>query len=65
MTTAPRHSLILDASRWCALSLVWAGVAGAASLVAGLSASSTALIGFGASSMLDGTASAVLGGLSP
>ncbi len=60
MTTATRHSLMVEASRWCALSVTWAGAAGSASLAAGLSASSTALIGFGASSMLDGAASAVL-----
>jgi divalent metal cation (Fe/Co/Zn/Cd) transporter len=39
--------------------VAWAVLVGASSLVAGLAASSLALIGLGANSMLDGTASAV------
>jgi divalent metal cation (Fe/Co/Zn/Cd) transporter len=54
------HRLLSDATRWSAISMVWAGVVGAISLVAGLSVSSVALIGFGANSFLDGSASAVL-----
>jgi divalent metal cation (Fe/Co/Zn/Cd) transporter len=45
---------------WSALSLAWAGLVGAAAIVAGLAASSVALVGFGANSLLDGGASAVL-----
>jgi divalent metal cation (Fe/Co/Zn/Cd) transporter len=46
--------------RWSALSLAWAGIVGAASVIAGLAASSVALVGFGANSVLDASASAVL-----
>jgi divalent metal cation (Fe/Co/Zn/Cd) transporter len=60
MTSSERHRSMLDASRWCALSVAWAAAVGVASVVAGVAASSIALVGFGASSMLDGTASAVL-----
>jgi divalent metal cation (Fe/Co/Zn/Cd) transporter len=42
------------------LSVAWAGIAGATALIAGLVVSSVALIGFGADSIVDGTASAVL-----
>jgi divalent metal cation (Fe/Co/Zn/Cd) transporter len=45
---------------WCGLSVAWAAIAGATTLVAGLGAGSVALIGFGADSIVDGTASAVL-----
>lgn len=45
---------------WCALSVGWAVIAGATALVAGLVAASVALIGFGADSIVDGTASTVL-----
>lgn len=54
------HDLLLAATRWSALSLVWASLVGVAALVAGLAASSVALVGFGANSILDGSASAVL-----
>jgi divalent metal cation (Fe/Co/Zn/Cd) transporter len=40
--------------------VAWAALAGTSSLVAGLAASSIALVAFGANSMLDGAASAVL-----
>jgi hypothetical protein len=60
MTASERHHLMLDASRSCASSVAWAAVADAASVVAGVAASSIALVGFGSNSMLDGTASAVL-----
>ncbi len=60
MTQVGRHHILLAATRWSALSLAWASLVGATSLVAGLAASSVALVGFGANSMLDGSASAVL-----
>jgi divalent metal cation (Fe/Co/Zn/Cd) transporter len=41
-------------------SLAWAGLVGTTALVAGFAASSTALVGFGANSVLDASASAVL-----
>jgi divalent metal cation (Fe/Co/Zn/Cd) transporter len=55
-----RHQLTSAAIRWCALSVAWAAFAGASSFVVGPSASSNALVAFGASSLLDGTASAML-----
>ena len=55
-----RPDLVAAAIRWSVASLAWAVVAGGASVVAGIAASSVALIGFGASSVLDGSASAVL-----
>src|SRR3954452_15231969 len=48
------------AVRWSAASVGWALLVGAASVVAGVIAESTALVGFGLSSLLDGGASAVL-----
>jgi divalent metal cation (Fe/Co/Zn/Cd) transporter len=60
MTQDSRHRLILAATRWSALSLGWASLVGATSLVAGFAVSSVALVGFGANSILDGSASAVL-----
>jgi divalent metal cation (Fe/Co/Zn/Cd) transporter len=50
----------LAATRWSVLSLLWASLVGATALVAGLAVSSVALVGFGANSILDGSASAVL-----
>ena len=55
-----RQSLLSAATYWSALSLGWATLVGFTSLVAGFAVSSVALIGFGANSILDGTASAVL-----
>jgi len=52
--------LLLAATRWSVLSLLWASLVGATALVAGLAVSSVALVGFGANSILDGSASAVL-----
>ena len=49
-----------SAVRWSAASLAWALLVGGASVVAGLVAASTALVGFGLNSLLDGGASAVL-----
>ena len=60
MTSVDRQELTLAAIRWCALSVGWAALAGSCSFVAGLGASSNALVAFGASSLLDGTASAIL-----
>jgi divalent metal cation (Fe/Co/Zn/Cd) transporter len=51
---------LVDAVWWCALSVAWATIAGATALIAGLVAGSVALIGFGADSIVDGLASAVL-----
>jgi divalent metal cation (Fe/Co/Zn/Cd) transporter len=51
---------VTAAIRWCGLSVAWAVLVGAASVVAGALAASIALVGFGADSILDGTASAVL-----
>ena len=45
---------------WCALSVAWAVVAGAIAVVAGVLVGSVALLGFGADSIVDGSASAVL-----
>lgn len=45
---------------WCALSVAWAVLAGVTALIAGVIADSVALIGFGADSIVDGSASAVL-----
>ena len=55
-----RDHLLAAAVRWSGLSLAWATLVGAISLIAGLAASSVALVGFGANSLLDGSASAVL-----
>jgi divalent metal cation (Fe/Co/Zn/Cd) transporter len=55
-----QHRLLVAAMRWSALSQAWAALVGATSLVAGFAVSSIALIGFGANSILDGSASAVL-----
>jgi divalent metal cation (Fe/Co/Zn/Cd) transporter len=57
---ANRHRLIVDATRWTALSVAWALLVAVASLAAGFAANSTALIGFGLSSLVDGTASSIL-----
>jgi divalent metal cation (Fe/Co/Zn/Cd) transporter len=48
------------AVRWSGASVAWALLVGGASVVAGLAAKSTALVGFGLGSLLDGGASAVL-----
>jgi divalent metal cation (Fe/Co/Zn/Cd) transporter len=60
MTRADRQERTSGASRWCALSVGWAALVGTCSFVAGLGASSNALVAFGASSLLDGTASGIL-----
>jgi divalent metal cation (Fe/Co/Zn/Cd) transporter len=51
---------VSEAIRWCALSIMWAALAGATAVVAGLATRGIALIGFGADSIIDGLASAVL-----
>jgi divalent metal cation (Fe/Co/Zn/Cd) transporter len=55
-----RHDQLSAAIGWSAASIAWAGAVGAASLVAGFAASSLALVGFGANSLLDASASGVL-----
>jgi hypothetical protein len=55
-----RSSQVAQAVVWCGLSVAWAAIAGAISLIAGLVAGSIALIGFGADSLVDGSASAML-----
>jgi divalent metal cation (Fe/Co/Zn/Cd) transporter len=45
---------------WCSLSVLWSAVVGVSSAIVGLVVSSSALLGFGANSILDGAASAVL-----
>jgi divalent metal cation (Fe/Co/Zn/Cd) transporter len=48
------------AIRWCVASVVWSAIVGVVAVVAGFRASATALVGFGAASITDGLASAVL-----
>jgi divalent metal cation (Fe/Co/Zn/Cd) transporter len=58
MLRRKRH--LAQAIRWCALSVAWASLVGITALVAGAVAGSLALVGFGADSIVDGLASAVL-----
>jgi divalent metal cation (Fe/Co/Zn/Cd) transporter len=60
MQTDERQLLLSAAIYWSAASLVWASLVGLTAVIAGLAASSVALVGFGANSILDGSASAVL-----
>lgn len=55
-----RYDQLGRAVWWCALSVAWAVVAGAMAVVAGVLVGSVALLGFGADSIVDGSASAVL-----
>jgi divalent metal cation (Fe/Co/Zn/Cd) transporter len=55
-----RPDLIAAAIRWSVGSVAWGLLVGCGSLAAGLSADSTALVGFGLSSLVDGIASCVL-----
>jgi divalent metal cation (Fe/Co/Zn/Cd) transporter len=55
-----RRENVVAAIRWCALSVGWALLVAVTSLAAGFAADSTALVGFGLASLLDGTASSVL-----
>jgi divalent metal cation (Fe/Co/Zn/Cd) transporter len=57
---ARRDYQIVAAIRWSALSVAWALLVAFASLAAGFAANSTALVGFGLSSFVDGTASLIL-----
>jgi divalent metal cation (Fe/Co/Zn/Cd) transporter len=59
-TVEDRPRLALAAANWCAVTVAWATFAGVSSLVAGIASSSVALVAFGANSLLDATASAVL-----
>jgi divalent metal cation (Fe/Co/Zn/Cd) transporter len=58
--TTTRHDRIVAAIRWCALSVTWALLVAFTSLGAGFAANSTALVGFGLSSLVDGMASTIL-----
>jgi divalent metal cation (Fe/Co/Zn/Cd) transporter len=60
VTTDERDRLLSAAILLCSITVAWAVFVGSSALVAGLAASSLALIGLGANSILDGTASAVL-----
>lgn len=57
---AQRNSYVDEAIRWCGLSVGWAAIAGISAIVAGLTAGAIALVAFGADSITDGLASAVL-----
>ena len=48
------------AIRWCVASVAWAAIVGAIAVVGGFAAGAIALVGFGADSITDGLASAVL-----
>jgi divalent metal cation (Fe/Co/Zn/Cd) transporter len=58
--SAARHDQIVAAISWCALSVAWALLVAVTSLAAGFAADSTALVGFGLASLVDGTASSIL-----
>ncbi len=55
-----RDRSVSEAIRWCAVSVAWAAVVGASAVLAGLVAGAIALVGFGADSITDGLASALL-----
>ena len=55
-----RDELVRGAIRWCSLSVLWAVLAGAIALAAGITSGSVALVGFGGDSFVDSAASAVL-----
>jgi divalent metal cation (Fe/Co/Zn/Cd) transporter len=55
-----RDQALSDAIRWCGVSVAWAAIVGAGAMFAGLAARAIALVGFGADSITDGLASAVL-----
>jgi divalent metal cation (Fe/Co/Zn/Cd) transporter len=57
---AQRDAHLSEAIRWCGLSVAWASIAGISAIVAGLTAGAIALVAFGADSITDGLASAVL-----
>jgi divalent metal cation (Fe/Co/Zn/Cd) transporter len=55
-----RDHHVFQAIVWCSLSVGWAAIVGAGAIAAGLAAGAIALVGFGADSITDGLASAVL-----
>ncbi|HTU85131.1 MAG TPA: cation transporter [Solirubrobacteraceae bacterium] len=57
---AQRETHVSAAIRWCALSVGWAAIAGISAIIAGFAAGAIALVAFGADSITDGSASAVL-----
>ena len=57
---AQRNADVSEAIRWCGLSVGWAAIVGVSAIVAGFAAGAVALIAFGADSITDGCASAVL-----
>jgi divalent metal cation (Fe/Co/Zn/Cd) transporter len=60
MERGDESSLLSAAIYWSALSLAWATLVGMTAVIVGLASASVALVGFGANSILDGSASAVL-----
>lgn len=60
LSVGERDRDLAEAMRWCVLSVAWAALVGASAVVAGLTAGAVALVGFGADSITDGLASAVL-----
>jgi divalent metal cation (Fe/Co/Zn/Cd) transporter len=60
VTAAAPDRLRTAAIGWCSLSVLWSALAGVSAVLVGLAGSSAALLGFGANSILDGAASAVL-----
>ena len=57
---AQRNAQVSEAIRWCGLSVGWAAIAGITAIIAGFAAGAVALVAFGADSITDGSASAVL-----
>jgi divalent metal cation (Fe/Co/Zn/Cd) transporter len=55
-----RQRLLAAAVGWSAATFLWASLSGLSALALGVASSSLALVGFGANSVLDATASAVL-----
>lgn len=55
-----RNTEVGRATVACALSVVWAAVAGTVSVVAGFASGALALVAFGLDSVIDGSGSAVL-----
>lgn len=60
LPVSQRDRAVSLAIRWCGASVVWAAIVGATAVIAGLAAGAIALVGFGADSVTDGLASAVL-----
>jgi divalent metal cation (Fe/Co/Zn/Cd) transporter len=55
-----RHAHVSKAIRWCGLSVGWAAITAITAITAGLMTGAVALVAFGADSITDGSASAVL-----